>query len=300
VPPGLRVRTVRSGDVSLALREAGDPVRPTVVMIHGYPDTKEVWEPVMDRLAPDFHVVAYDVRGAGASGAPRPAAAYDLERLAGDFAAVRQAVAPDRPVHLVGHDWGGIQGWEFVSDPRFDGAIASFTSIAGPALAHAVRATRRPLRAGQVAEWFRRARRSWYIVPLCLPGGPQLAWRVVIGPRRWRRYLQLEGVPADAGYPSPTLCADGLNGAKLYRQNIPRRILGRRPAARAHAPVQLIVPSGDRFISASYYDAAEQAAPGLRRRVVPGSHWAIRTEPGLVSEWVAEFARGSSTPDPPR
>jgi pimeloyl-ACP methyl ester carboxylesterase len=296
VPSDLRVRTVESGDVSLAVAEAGDPVRPTVVMIHGYPDTKEVWEPVMARLAPDFHVVAYDVRGAGASGAPRPAAAYDLARLADDFAAVRQAVSPGRPVHLVGHDWGGIQGWEFVCDPRFAGDIASFTSIAGPALAHAARATRRPLRSGQVATAFTRARRSWYIVPLCLPGGPQLAWRVLLGPRRWRRYLELEGVPTDAGYPSPSVSRDGLHGAKLYRRNIPRRVLSRRRMGRAHAAVQLIVPAGDRFISASYYDAAQHVAPGLRRRMVPGSHWAIRTEPGQVSEWVAEFAQSAGTP----
>ncbi len=294
MPPGLRVRTVRSGEVSLALAEAGDPVRPTVVMIHGYPDTKEVWAPVMERLAADFHVVAYDVRGAGCSGVPRGMAAYDLERLADDFAAVRGAVAPEQPVHLVGHDWGGIQGWEFVCDPRFTGVIASFTSIAGPALSHAVQAPRRALRSGRWRGALSRMRRSWYIVPLCLPGGPQLAWRVLIGPRRWRRYLAAEGVPADPSYPRPTVCADGVHGAKLYRQNIPRRVLGRRRLGRAHAPVQLIVPQADRFISASYYDAADQVAPGLRRRVVPGSHWAIRTEPGRVSEWVAEFARAAA------
>ena len=258
---------MRSGDVSLALAEAGDPVRPTVVMIHGYPDTKEVWDPVM-------------------------------ERLADDFAAVREAVSPDRPVHLVGHDWGGIQGWEFVCDPRFAGVIASFTSIAGPALGHAVRATRRPLRSGRPATALARARRSWYVVLLCLPGGPQLAWRVLLGPRRWRRYMELEGVPTEPSYPSPTVCADGVNGAKLYRRNIPRRVLGRPRMGRAHAAVQLIVPAGDRFIPASYYDAAEDVAPGLRRRAVPGSHWAIRTEPGLISDWVAEFARAASPPEP--
>jgi pimeloyl-ACP methyl ester carboxylesterase len=292
VPRGLRVRTVRSGEVSLVVAEAGEPVRPTVVMIHGYPDTKEVWAPVMARLAPEFHVVAYDVRGAGASSAPQPAAAYDMQRLADDFAAVRAAVSPERPVHLVGHDWGGIQGWEFACDPRFAGAIASFTSIAGPALGHALGATRAAARAGRFRHAAGRARRSWYIAVLCLPGGPELTWRLALGPRRWRRYLELDGVPTDAGYPSPTVCADGVHGGRLYRRNIPRRVLGRgRTIARAHAPVQLIVPSRDRFISPSYYAAAERAAPGLRRRVVPGSHWAIRTQPEQVAAWVAEFAR---------
>jgi pimeloyl-ACP methyl ester carboxylesterase len=282
---------VRSGGVSLSVAEAGESTRPTLVMIHGYPDTKEVWGPVVEQLAGAFHVVVYDVRGAGHSSTPSPAAAYDLARLADDFAAVREAVSPQHPVHLIGHDWGGIQGWEFVTAPRFAGAIASFTSIAGPALGHAVGATRAALRPREVRGALGRARRSWYIVPLCLPGGSWLVWRALLGPRRWRGFLEREGVPTDAWYPSPTLCADGLHGAKLYRQNIPRRVVGRRALLAPHAPVQLIVPSGDRFISDSYYDAAEQVAPDLRRRTIPGSHWAIRTQPAQVAEWIAGFAR---------
>jgi pimeloyl-ACP methyl ester carboxylesterase len=295
VPIQTRTRTVRSGEVSLAAAEAGESTRPTLVMIHGYPDTKEVWGPVVEHLADEFHVVVYDVRGAGRSSAPGRAAAYDFARLADDFAAVRDAVSPRQPVHLVGHDWGGIQGWEFVTAPRFAGVIASFTSIAGPALGHAVGATRAALRARRVSRALGRVRRSWYIVPLCLPGGPWLLWRGLLGPRRWRRFLELEGVSTDAGYPSPTLRADGLNGAKLYRRNIPRRLLGRRALRAPHAPVQLIVPSGDRFISASYYDAAEQVAPDLRRRTIGGSHWAIRTQPVQVADWIAGFARDAGS-----
>lgn len=291
VPLPVRKRIVRSGRVPLALAEAGEAGRPTVVMIHGYPDTKEVWGPVMERLADRFHVVAYDVRGAGGSGAPPATADYRLARLAEDFAAVREAVSPRRPVHLVGHDWGGIQGWEFATAPRFSQAIASFTTIAGPALAHAALATRAPLRAGRPAHALDRARHSWYIVPLCLPGGPQLAWRVLLTPRRWRRYLALEGVATDAGYPAATLPDDGVYGARLYRANIPRRLVRPRPPVPPLCPVQLIVPTRDRFISESYYDAAGQVAPDMRRRTVSASHWVIRTHPDRVGEWIAQFAR---------
>jgi pimeloyl-ACP methyl ester carboxylesterase len=113
----------------------------------------------------------------------------------------------------------------------------------------------------------------------------------VVTPERWRRYLEREGVPVDDRYPSATLSADGLNGAKLYRQNIPRRIVRPPPLASAHAPVQLIVPSRDRFISESYYDAAERVAPQLVRRTIAASHWAIRTHAEQVAAWIAGFAR---------
>lgn len=116
--------TVRSGDVTLAARAWGDPVRPTVVLVHGYPDNSEVWDALAGLLARDFHVVAYDVRGAGQSTAPTRTHAYRLGKLTDDFVAVIDAVSPNRPVHLVAHDWGSIQGWAFVTEERLRGRIA--------------------------------------------------------------------------------------------------------------------------------------------------------------------------------
>jgi pimeloyl-ACP methyl ester carboxylesterase len=278
-------------DVTLSVLQAGRRDRPTIVFVHGYPDTKAVWSPVLERLAAEFHVVAYDVRGAGQSSAPRGPAAYAFARLADDFEAVADAVAPGVAVHLVGHDWGGIQGWEFATSPRFDGRLASFTSIAGPALAHAICAAREPLRRGRLLTWLAHVRRSWYIVGLCLPGGPTLAWRGVLSRTRWRQILvTAEGLAVDADYPAPSVVADGRHGANLYRRNILPLLLAPAPLRPARVPVQVIVPSGDRFISDSYYAAAERAAPGLRRRTIAGSHWAQRSHPELISRWVAEFA----------
>ncbi|MGH2892298.1 MAG: alpha/beta fold hydrolase [Solirubrobacteraceae bacterium] len=291
MPTATDTRIVRSGEVELSVRSAGHPDHPTLVLVHGYPDTQVVWAPVMERLAPRFHVVTYDVRGAGDSSAPRGRGAYHLDRLADDFDAVCRAVAAAQTVHLVGHDWGGIQGWEFVTNVRFAGRVASFTSIAGPALAHALRANRSAMRRRDPLRALERLRRSWYIAPLCLPGGPTLMWRVALRGRRWRRWLSVvEHVPVDDRYPAPTVSADGWHGANLYRANIPHRLIKRNPLAPAHAPVQLIIPARDRFISPSYYDAAAEVAPGLRRREVPGSHWAPRSEPDLVADWIAEFA----------
>jgi pimeloyl-ACP methyl ester carboxylesterase len=290
VPTATDTLTVRSGQVSLSVRCAGDTGRPTLVLIHGYPDTQAVWSPVVDRLAPRFRVVTYDVRGAGGSTTPRGPSAYHLDRLADDFDAVCRAVAGTDPVHLVGHDWGGIQGWDFATRPRFAGRVASFTSIAGPALGHALSATRAALRRRDLLGAADRARRSWYILPLCLPGGPTLMWKVALAGGGWRRWLSVaERMTPDAGYPAATASSDGWHGAKLYRANIPQRLIRRNLLAPAHAPVQLIVPTRDRFISASYYDAAAQVAPGLRRHDVDGPHWLPRAQPDLVARLVAEF-----------
>ena len=290
---GAITRIVRSGEVDLALVQAGDRGRPALIFIHGYPDTKELWADVLARLAPSYHVAAYDVRGAGDSSRPRRAAAYDLARLGDDLEAVIEAVSPGRPVHLVGHDWGAIQGWEFVTQERFAGMLASLTAIAGPPLDQVIAAGNRLLRRptpARVAELARRARRSWYIVAIFTPGVPTLAWRWLARGGRWNWLMQnLERVGTDGGHPAPTLAADGRHGAKLYRRNIPRRLLGPRAHVVAHAPVQLVIPARDHYISTSYYDNARLIAPVLRRRLVGARHWVPRTEPGLVAHWIGEF-----------
>ena len=287
---GAQHRTVSSDALTLSVLEAGERSRPTIVLVHGYPDTKDVWLPVIELLAPEFHVVAYDVRGAGASSAPRGPAAYGLERLASDFAAICDALAPGERVHLVGHDWGGVQGWEFVTSSSFEGRIASFTTIAGPALGHVLDAQREPLRHAHPLKSIARGRRSWYVGLFLMPGGPTLAWRVATPARRWRQLLATaERLPVDENFPAASVVQDGLHGVNLYRRNVPPQLLRAVSLKPPHAPVQLIAPSGDRFIPDSYYDAAERIAPQLRRRTVAGSHWAQRSEPDLVARWIKEF-----------
>ncbi len=281
--------------MALAVVAAGDPGAPTVVLVHGYPDTKEFWLPVMARLASRFHVVAYDVRGAGASSAPRGPAAYDYSCLADDLEAVIDAVAPGQAVHLVGHDWGGIAGWWFAAAPSFDSKLASFTSIAGPSIDQVGASLRALRRQWRLLELVRRVYRSWYLVPMCTPGVPTLVWRLMLS-SRWPRFLaRSEGIPCDPAYPTQALAATGIRGANLYRQNILRRLGSPRPQP-ARVPVQLIIPRRDRFISPRYYDGAERYARTIRRRSIESSHWVPRIEPELISRWITEFVEEVERP----
>ncbi|MFH9069206.1 SDR family oxidoreductase [Streptomyces alboflavus] len=289
---GARERWVRTGGVELCVAELGDTGRPTVLLVHGYPDSKEVWSEVATRLADRFHVVLYDVRGHGRSTAPKPLrGGFTLEKLTDDFLAVADAVSPDKPVHLVGHDWGSVQSWEFVTVERTQGRIASFSSMSGPSLDHfghwiKKRMTRpTPRRAAQLAG---QGAKSWYVYMLHTPVLPELAWRGPLG-KRWPKILQrLEKVPAD-GYPTLSLPSDAAHGAWLYRDNVRARLRRPRADAYAHAPVQLIVPSGDIFLSQKLYDDLESWAPQLTRRTLPAKHWVPRTRPDQLTAWITEF-----------
>ncbi|CAL9485769.1 SDR family oxidoreductase [Streptomyces werraensis] len=289
---GARQRWVRTGGVELSVAELGDPERPAVVLVHGYPDSKEVWSRVAPRLAERFHVVAYDVRGHGGSTAPRPLrGGFTLEKLTDDFLAVADAVSPHRPVHLVGHDWGSVQGWEFVTVPRARERILSFTSVSGPSLDHfghwiKSRVSRpTPRRAGHLLG---QGLRSWYVYALHTPVLPELAWRGPLG-RRWPRMLErMERVPGD-GYPTASLPSDAAHGAWLYRDNVRPRLGDPRPDAYAHVPVQLVTPLGDRFLSPRLHDGLEQWAPRLVRRTLSSGHWVPRSRPDQLATWIADF-----------
>ncbi|SEE91780.1 SDR family oxidoreductase [Streptomyces sp. Ag109_O5-10] len=291
---GARERRVRTGGVDLCVAELGDPANPTVVLVHGYPDSKEVWSAVAARLAERFHVVLYDVRGHGRSTAPKPLrGGFTLAKLTDDFLAVIDEVSPDRPVHLVGHDWGSVQSWEFATVGRTEGRIASFTSMSGPSLdhfGHWIDARVRRPTPRRVGQLLGQGAKSWYVYLLHTPALPELAWRGPLG-KAWPGILQrAERLPA-GDYPTSSLPSDAAHGAWLYRDNVRARLRRPREDAYAHAPVQLITPLGDAFLSERLYDDLERWVPRLTRRTLPDKHWIPRTRPDQVAAWIEEFVR---------
>jgi NAD(P)-dependent dehydrogenase (short-subunit alcohol dehydrogenase family)/pimeloyl-ACP methyl ester carboxylesterase len=295
-------RTVDSNGARLAVFERGDAAKPTVLLVHGYPDTHTVWDDVAEALAEDYHVVTYDVRGAGQSSVPKGRDAYRLELLGGDLRAVADAVSPAEPVHLVAHDWGSIQAWEAVTEPGAERRIASYTSISGPCLDHVghwirrrlTRPTPRHLRQLLVQQLH-----SWYIAAFHLPGAAPLVWRLWLG-KRWGDVLnRVEGVPPRASHPAPTIKADAVHGIQLYRANMLPRLT--RPRRRStEVPVQVIIPTGDRFVSAALTEDLERWVPRVWRRELHARHWAPLTHGPAIARMISELAEHADGGQEPR
>jgi pimeloyl-ACP methyl ester carboxylesterase len=282
-------RRIRGSGLDLALTERGDPSRPTVVLVHGFPNTSAIWELVARDLSKRFHVVAYDVRGAGDSDVPDRRADYALPVLVEDMAAVIAGVSPGGPVHLVAHDWGSIQGWEAITSRRLDGRIASYTSISGPPIDHAALWARkhRTWRAADLRLTLSQGAHSWYIAAFHLPYLPALVRRVAelhhLLSRPWRGRTETvtrEGTRS-------TMAADFAHGLELYRANVLQRL--RHPVQkRTDTPVQIIVPTRDRYITPSLLEGLETWSRLTWRRDVDAGHWIIRTHPGEIAAWVGQ------------
>lgn len=286
-------RRVQSVGVSLAVREHRSPTagRPTVVLVHGYPDRQEMWDPLVATAAlADLHVVTYDVRGAGDSGTPRQREGYLAERLVDDLVAVLDAVLPEGGrAHLVGHDWGSVQLWDAVAaeagDPRLEGRIASFTSISGPSLDHLAHLVRHPH--GREEALRRQRRHSWYVAAFHVPLLPDLVWRLAhrpLGVALARR----EGL--GGGHWGPGLGRDGANGLNLYRANVRPRL--RQPhELRVRVPVQVVRPTRDRFLTAVTVEDLDRFCSDVRVVEVDAGHWAARTHPERVATLIVDHVR---------
>jgi pimeloyl-ACP methyl ester carboxylesterase len=77
---------------------------PTMIVLHGWPETSASWHGVMPRLAREFTIVAPDLRGTGKT--ERPPGGYDKKTLALDIAGLIEHLNRDHVI-LVGHDIGG-------------------------------------------------------------------------------------------------------------------------------------------------------------------------------------------------
>jgi pimeloyl-ACP methyl ester carboxylesterase len=244
-------------------------------------------------------VAAYDVRGAGGSDAPADLSGYRLEHLVADLAAVMDEVSPDRPVHLVGHDWGAIQGWHAVADPNLDHRIASFTSISGLPLDHAGAWLRSQVRHRRFGRLARQALRSSYVAWFHLPGLQRAARRLDDGRgrrrRAWARVLRrVDGAQVDDRWPAPTFGADVARGMSLYRANMRAHLRRPAPARPATVPVLLVIPTQDRFVPEWFFEGIEAAAPDLRRRHLEARHWVIRSHAAELAAMVAEHVAAAA------
>jgi NAD(P)-dependent dehydrogenase (short-subunit alcohol dehydrogenase family)/pimeloyl-ACP methyl ester carboxylesterase len=282
--------------VRLAVYEAGDPDAPTIVAIHGYPDNHSVWNGVAERLVDDYHVVTYDVRGAGESDKPGARSAYRAKQLIDDFVAVLDAVSPHAPVHLLAHDWGSMQAWPALTDERLAGRIASFTSISGPSLDYAGAFLRRGYRHPRLT--LRQLTHSYYMLLFQLPGVPEAAARAGLidrgarnGARRWRSALAASGHPVRSE-------ADQLNGISLYRANLVGRLTAPRPQP-VTMPVQVIVPNHDPYaVPELVIEAAKPWVADLTVRRIAGGHWVVSERPDVIARLTREFIERQPVAEP--
>ena len=79
----VRFKTADVDGLKVFYREAGDPARPVVLLLHGFPSASHMFRDLIPELADRYHVVAPDLPGFGMTEQPgRDQFAYTFENIA--------------------------------------------------------------------------------------------------------------------------------------------------------------------------------------------------------------------------
>lgn len=90
------------------------PEKGTILLIHGFPQTSYQFRHVINPLAQaGYRVLAPDYRGAGASS--KPLAGFTKSIMARDLVLLLDVLAVKSPIHVVGHDIGGMIAFNLVA-----------------------------------------------------------------------------------------------------------------------------------------------------------------------------------------
>ena len=101
---GIEHRFVDADGLRVHVAEAGDRDAPPILLLHGWPQHWYMWRNVIERLAPQFRLIAPDLRGLGWTEAP--GYGYDGDTFATDQIALLDALEIET-ASVIGHDWGG-------------------------------------------------------------------------------------------------------------------------------------------------------------------------------------------------
>lgn len=114
LPSSRRSISYRTADIdglNIFYREAGPANAPTVLLLHGFPSSSRMWEPLLPLLADKYHLIAPDYPGFGTSSAPSPSSfEYTFDNLARVTNELVEKLGIARYVLLM-QDYGGPIGF---------------------------------------------------------------------------------------------------------------------------------------------------------------------------------------------
>jgi pimeloyl-ACP methyl ester carboxylesterase len=268
------MENITLGELTFAVQREGDG-RP-VVLLHGFPDSHELWRHQVPALVDaGYQVIAPDLRGFGESSKPESVERYGVLELVGDVLGMLDALGVDR-AHIVGHDWGAALAWAmaaFVPD-RVDHLVA--LSVGHPSAFRDV--------------GFAQRQKSWYMLLFQFEGIAEqwLSADDFANMRAWARHPDMDRVAADLARPGALTAA--LN---WYRANLHPRTWIEPPLVfpQIQAPTMGVWSTGDFALAEAGMTGSSRYVDGSFRyeRIEGAGHWMQLDAPDQVSALLIDF-----------
>lgn len=264
------------GEVQLSVDLGGDPDGPPVLLLHGWPDTHDLWRNQVVALGgAGYRTIAPDLRGFGESDKPDGVAAYNILNLLADVTGLLDALGIAR-AHVVGHDWGAGLAWAFASfvAERVDHLVAL-------SVGH-------PRSFGDAG--FAQLEKSWYMLLFQFEGVAEqwLSADDWANLRAWAGHPDHEAVVARLA--GPGALTPGLN---WYRANLPpeRFVVPPLEFPPIAAPTMAIWSDGDMaLIEAGVTgSSAHVSGPFRYERIEGAGHWIPLDAPDALNRLLLDF-----------
>ncbi|RYZ12199.1 MAG: alpha/beta hydrolase [Comamonadaceae bacterium] len=295
-------RTLPSG-ITLSCRAAGQPGRPLMMFLHGFPEAAFIWDALLEHFAAPEHggyrCVAPNLRGFERSSAPVEVAAYRPKPMLQDLRELAAVEGTDGRIDvLVAHDWGGAFGWAYAN--AFGDGVGRLVIINSPHPATFTRELRDNPAQQQASAYMNflahpRAeemlaeddfRRMWPFFTNMKAGADGFGWLTEAVKEQYREVWRagLTGAcnlyrvtplkPAAPGQPAPTL---------------PDLPLER---ARVDVPTLVFWALDDVALLPGLLVGLEDHVPDLEITKLPGAtHWIVHEQPGLIADGIEAFLR---------
>ena len=113
-------KTIKVSDINVHL--TGD-AKQTILMIHGWPDTYEVWDKQVNYFKDHYSCATFTLPGFSKGNKQK----YTLDEIVFKIKTIADAVSPTSKIILMVHDWGCVFGYEYAM--RYPEKIAKMVAI---------------------------------------------------------------------------------------------------------------------------------------------------------------------------
>jgi pimeloyl-ACP methyl ester carboxylesterase len=277
-PASFKTQQIATNGTTIHVRVGG--AGPAVILLHGYGETGDMWEPLARRLMRDHRVIVPDLRGLGLSA--RPAGGYDKKTQANDVIGVLDALGVGK-VDVVTHDIGNMVGYAFVA--------------ANPARVNRFVLLDAPIPGIGPWEEILKSPLLWHF----RFGGPDME-RLVAGRERiyldrfWNEFSADPAKFDEASrahyaklYALPGAMHAGFSQFAAFDQDV---IDDRALLARGKLTMPVLAIGGETSFGPMMATVMQAAATNVTGLVIPGSgHWLMEEQPDATSEAIVAFLK---------
>lgn len=271
----------------------------TILFLHGYPDVSSSWAKQFEYFKDKYRVAAFDLRGVKNSFQEKIPTAFNMQNLLEDLDNVIEfLVGRNGKVHLVGHDWGSVISWCYISDPIYLKKVFTFTSISCP---HPKLFYNNVF--GKLFSWnleemqksIDQIAKSWYILLFQIPALPELLWKTV-GTSIWKSVLKAANVPESDEmfqFDKEKILQRTIGNIGLYRDILKNAgaDIPDLPLEKVTLPITVIIPENDAALSPMIYEKTKEYFINADLQYIQANHWVHREKPYHVNQVIEKFLR---------